>query len=272
MKMTTVAFQEQKGKRPLVMVTAYDYPTARTAEEAGVDAVLVGDSLGMAVLGYDSTLPVTMEDMIHHSKAVRRGLSRALMVVDMPFMSYQVGVEDALRNAGRLVQEGGADAVKLEGGEPVVPQIRALVRSGIPVMGHLGLTPQSVHQLGGYKVQGRSPDAAARIVEDARRLEEAGCFSLVLECVPQSVAAEVRDAVSVPVIGIGAGVACDGQVLVIHDLLGWTYGKPPRFVKQYANFAEWAAQAVRTYAEEVREGRFPTVLHTYQDEKKETVS
>ncbi|MBX6394855.1 MAG: 3-methyl-2-oxobutanoate hydroxymethyltransferase [Alicyclobacillaceae bacterium] len=266
-----MSFRQRKGGPPLVMVTAYDYPTARAAEQAGVDAVLVGDSLGMAVLGYSSTVPVTMEDMLHHSRAVRRGIERTLMVVDMPFLSYQVSVEEAVRNAGRLVQEGGADAVKLEGGWPVIDRVQAIVRSGIPVMGHLGLTPQSVHQLGGYKVQGKTPDAAARIVEDAKRLEEAGCFSLVLECVPEGLAARVAQSVSIPVIGIGAGARCDGQVLVIHDLLGWSYRKPPKFVKSYANFAQAAAGAIAQYADDVRHGRFPAAEHTYFPEVKEPV-
>ncbi|MCL6548831.1 MAG: 3-methyl-2-oxobutanoate hydroxymethyltransferase [Alicyclobacillus sp.] len=259
-----MAFRKMKGSRPLVVITAYDYPTARAAEQAGVDAVLVGDSLGMVVLGYPSTVPVTMEDMIHHSRAARRGLTRTLMIVDMPFLSYQVSVEEALRNAGRLMQEGGADAVKLEGGEAVADRVRAIVSAGIPVMGHLGLTPQSVHQLGGYRVQGRSPEAAQRLLEDAKRLEDAGCFSLVVECVPQEVAARVAAAVSVPVIGIGAGARCDGQVLVVHDLLGWSYAeKRPKFVKQYAAFASEAADAIARYADDVRTRRFPGPEHSY---------
>ncbi|MDI3256275.1 MAG: 3-methyl-2-oxobutanoate hydroxymethyltransferase [Kyrpidia sp.] len=264
-------FRNRKGSVPLVMVTAYDYPTARAAEDAGVDAVLVGDSVGMAVLGHTSTIPVTMEEMLHHSRAVRRGLEKTLMVVDMPFLSYQVSVEDALRNAGRLMQEGGADAVKLEGGAAVADRIEALVRAGIPVMGHIGLTPQSVHQLGGYKVQGKDPDAASRLLDDARRLEEAGCFALVVECIPEGLGAQIGRTVSIPVIGIGAGAYCDGQVLVMHDLLGWSYHPAPKFVKRYADFAGAAAEAVRQYASDVRERRFPAVEHVYFPESGERV-
>ncbi|HHY67214.1 MAG TPA: 3-methyl-2-oxobutanoate hydroxymethyltransferase [Alicyclobacillus sp.] len=266
-----MAFRKRKGGLPLVMVTAYDYPTARVAEEAGVDAVLVGDSLGMTVLGYTSTIPVTMDDMVHHARAVRRGLQNTLLVVDMPFLAHRLSLEETLRNAGRLLQEGGADAVKLEGGREVTDRVAALTEAGIPVMGHIGLTPQSVQQLGGYKVQGREPAAAEKLLEDGRRLEEAGCFSLVVEGVPEGLGAKISRALSIPVIGIGAGAYCDGQVLVIHDLLGWSYGPKPKFVKRYAHFAEAAVGAVRQYATEVRERQFPDPAHVYDPESGETV-
>ncbi|MBX5436966.1 MAG: 3-methyl-2-oxobutanoate hydroxymethyltransferase [Alicyclobacillaceae bacterium] len=260
-----MSFRSRKGGPPLVMVTAYDYPTARAAEEAGVDAILVGDSLGNVVLGYSSTLPVTMDDMVHHSRAARRGAPHTLMVVDLPFLSYQVSVEEALRNAGRLMQQGGADAVKLEGGKPVADRVKAIVEAGIPVMGHLGLTPQAIHQLGGYRVQGRTPEAARQLEDDAKLLEESGCFALVLECVPEELATNIARSLSIPVIGIGAGAGCDGQVLVIHDLLGWSYAKKlPRFVKQYANLAEVARNALCEYADDVRSGRFPAAEHMYR--------
>ncbi|MFB3904830.1 MAG: 3-methyl-2-oxobutanoate hydroxymethyltransferase [Acidobacteriota bacterium] len=241
----------------IAVLTAYDAITARLFDSAGIDVLLVGDSLGMVVLGYETTLPVTMADMLHHTRAVARGASRALVVADMPFLSYQISVEEALRNAGRFIQEAGAAAVKIEGGRPVLDVVRRLVGIGIPVMGHLGLTPQSVHQLGGFRMQARNEEAARALLEDARVLEEAGVFSIVLESIPDRVAAEVTSALRVPTIGIGAGPFCDGQVLVGPDVLGLYDGNVPSFVKQYANLRETIVSAAREYAREVREGQFP---------------
>ena len=236
-KITTLALRQKKERgEPIVMLTAYDYPTAMAEDQAGVDVILVGDSLGMVILGYENTLPVTMEEMLHHSRAVSRGAKSALLVGDMPFMSYQVSAEEALRNAGRFLQQGGMDAVKLEGGRERFDAVQAIVGAGIPVMGHLGLTPQSVHQLGGFRPQGRTASAAKRLLEDALLLEEAGCFSLVLESVPARLAELVSRRLAIPTIGIGAGVGCDGQVLVTHDLLGLFDRFTPKFVKKYANF------------------------------------
>lgn len=253
----------KQEKRPIVMVTAYDYPTAKLVDESGVDVILVGDSLGMVVLGYDSTIPVTLEDMVHHTRAVARGAKRALIVADMPFLTYHGTREETLKNAGRLIQEGHAHAVKMEGGEEILPAVRACVQAGIPVMGHLGLTPQAVHQLGGYKVQGKDLASARKIVEDAKRLEETGAFAIVLECVPEALARLVTETVSVPTIGIGAGAACDGQVLVFHDLVGFASDLKPKFVKQYADIGRDIRAAVARYAEEVRARRFPGPEHTF---------
>lgn len=247
---------KRRGER-IPMLTAYDYPTARLLDAAGIPVILVGDSLGTTVLGYETTIPVTMDDVIHHARAVVRGTSRALIVADLPFMSYHPSQEEALRNAARLMQEGGAQAVKLEGGASVAATVRRLVESGIPVQGHLGLTPQSFYQLGGYRVQGKTDDAARRILDDARRLEEAGVFSLVLELVPASLAQTVTRALSIPTIGIGAGPFCDGQVQVIHDLLGVDPDFKPRHVRRYANLAEIIRGAVTAYATDVRQGAFP---------------
>ena len=253
---------KDEGRR-FAMLTAYDYLSARILDEAGIPILLVGDSLGMVMLGHPTTLPVTMEDMLHHAKAVARGARQALLVGDMPFMSYQASVDDAVRNAGRFVQEGGMHAVKLEGGGAVVEITRRLTEAGIPVMGHLGLTPQSVHQMGGFKVQGNSDAQAARILADAKALEKAGAFSLVLEGMPSKLAAEITHALRIPTIGIGAGPGCDGQVLVFHDMLGLTTGKAPKFVKRYANLAEEISRAVTAYAEDVRTGKFPGPEHEY---------
>jgi 3-methyl-2-oxobutanoate hydroxymethyltransferase len=247
----------------IAMLTAYDYPTARLLDEAGVPIILVGDSLGMVVLGYDSTLPVTMADMIHHTKAVVRGTKQAHVVADMPFMSYQTGPEDALRNAGRLIQEGGAQSVKLEGGKTVAETVRRLIEAGIPVMGHLGLTPQSLHQLGGYKIQGKTPAAAVKLVNDALALEEAGAYAVVLEGIPAPLAARITDRLSVPTIGIGAGPYCDGQVQVLHDMLGLYPEFVPKHAKQYAQLAEEIGRAVQQYMAEVSEGRFPTEKESF---------
>ena len=253
---------KDEGRR-FAMLTAYDYLSARILDEAGIPILLVGDSLGMVMLGHPTTLPVTMEDMLHHAKAVARGARQALLVGDMPFMSYQASVDDAVRNAGRFVQEGGMHAVKLEGGGAVVEITRRLTEAGIPVMGHLGLTPQSVHQMGGFKVQGKTDAQAARILADAKALEKAGAFSLVLEGMPSKLAAEITHALRIPTIGIGAGPGCDGQVLVFHDMLGLTTGKAPKFVKRYANLAEEISRAVTAYAEDVRTGKFPGPEHEY---------
>jgi 3-methyl-2-oxobutanoate hydroxymethyltransferase len=263
--MTTVLDVQRfkdEGRR-FAMLTAYDFLSARILDEAGIPILLVGDSLGMVMLGHPTTLPVTMDDMLVHAKAVSRGARQALLVGDMPFMSYQASVEDAIRNAGRFVQEGGMHAVKLEGGGPVVEITHRLTEIGIPVMGHLGLTPQSVHTMGGFKVQGKTEKQATRILADAKALEDAGAFSVVLEGMPSKLAAEVTQALRVPTIGIGAGPACDGQVLVFHDMLGLTTGKAPKFVKRYANLAEDIARAATEYAEDVRAGRFPGPEHEY---------
>lgn len=247
---------KMRGEK-IAMLTAYDAALARLLDQAGIDVILVGDSLGMVVLGYENTLPVTLDAMVHHTRAVTRGARRALVVADMPFLSYQVGLIAAVRNAGRLIQQGGAAAVKIEGGRSVVPVVRRLVEIGIPVMGHLGLTPQSVHQVGGFRRQARTPQEAACLLEDARALEEAGIFALVLESIPASVAERVTAELAIPTIGIGAGPACDGQVLVSYDAFGLYHGPLPPFVKPYAALAEVIRQATRCYVEEVRSGRFP---------------
>lgn len=261
---TTAHLQKMKKKaEKIVMITAYDCPTAGLVDEAGVDIILVGDSMGNVILGYENTIPVTLDDIIHHTKAVVRGTQRAMVAADMPFLTYQTGPSDALRNAGRLLQEGGAGAVKLEGGSAVCPQVRALVEAGIPVIGHLGLTPQSIHVFGGYKLQGREPEEARKILSDARALEQAGAFAIVLECIPEELAARVTAALSIPTIGIGAGLHCDGQVLVLHDMLGIAGKVHPRFVKQYAHLSEAIRKAVEQYAEEVRQEKFPDAEHSF---------
>lgn len=263
-RVTTAALLEMKEKgEKITMITAYDYPTACLLDEAGIDILLVGDSLGNVVLGYENTLPVTMEESLHHTKAVARGAKRAMVVGDMPFLSYQTTVADAVLNAGRYLKEAGAQAVKLEGGRERAEVVRALVEAGIPVMGHLGLTPQSVHQLGGFRVQGRTEEAAQRLIEDALILEEAGIFSLVLEAVPSGLAAEVTKRLRVPTIGIGAGPHCDGQVLVFHDMMGLTNKKVPKFVKKYASLYELMLDALRRFKAEVQEGVFPGPEHCY---------
>ncbi len=263
-KVTTATIRDMKKRgEKITMITAYDYPTAAVVDEAGIDLILVGDSLGMVVLGYDSTLPVTMDVMIHHTKAVTRAVSRALVIGDMPFMSYQASVDEAVRNAGRFLQEAGAQAVKLEGGREVAEVTRRIAAAGIPVMAHLGLTPQSVHQLGGYKVQGKGNEAANRILEDAKILQEAGAFSIVLECIPTELGRVISETLSIPTIGIGGGIHCDGQVLVIHDLLGMFERFTPKFVKKYANINAQMKEAVGKYIEEVREGQFPGPEHSF---------
>jgi len=243
---------------PIVMLTAYDFPSARLVDQAGADIILVGDTLGMVVLGYDTTVPVTMDEMLHHVKAVTRGAKRAFVVADMPFMSYQTGPDDALRNAARFLKEAGAHAVKLEGGVAVAETVRALVDAGIPTMGHIGLTPQSVHQFGGWKVQGKTPQSAIRLMNDAQKLERAGAFAVVLELVPTPLARLITKRLRVPTIGIGAGVDCDGQVQVFHDLLGLFEEFTPKHTKRYAEAGELIRNALAAYATDVRESRFPT--------------
>jgi 3-methyl-2-oxobutanoate hydroxymethyltransferase len=263
-RITAPAVLDMKRRGEVIsVVTASDFPTARLADEAGVEILLVGDSVGTVVLGYDSTLPVTMEDILHHTRAVVRAKTAALVVADMPFMSYQASVEDAVRNAGRLVQEGGADAVKLEGGERVAEAVRRIVEIGIPVMGHLGLTPQSVLAFGGYKVQARGEADQERLLREARVLESCGCFTLVLEGIPARLGAAVTRALTIPTIGIGAGVQCDGQVLVSHDLLGLYLGRTPKFVRRYAELAGSVREAFERYVADVKARRFPSERESY---------
>lgn len=265
MKNTAATFAAAKAKgEKLSMLTAYDYLTAKLEDESGINGILVGDSLGNVVLGYEDTVSVTMEDMIHHGAAVARGAKNALVVVDMPFMSYEVTVEEAVRNAGRLMKEGRAGAVKLEGGVRVAEQIRAIVKAGIPVMGHIGLTPQSINVFGGFKVQGKSEEAARALLADAKAVEEAGAFAVVIEAVPAALAQMITDAVSIPTIGIGAGAGCDGQILVYQDMLGMFSDFTPKFVKRYANVGEVMREAFANYAAEVASGAFPTEEHTYK--------
>lgn len=269
-KVTTLALRQKKERgEPITMLTAYDYPTALAMDQAGVDVILVGDSLAMVVLGYENTLPVTMDEMLHHSRAVARGAKSALLIGDMPFMSYQVSVEEATRNAGRFLQQGGMDAVKLEGGRERAEAVRCITSAGIPVMGHIGLTPQSVNQLGGFRAQGKTAIAARRLVEDALILEEAGCFSLVLESVPARLAELISKKISIPTIGIGAGVGCDGQVLVTHDLLGLFDRFTPKFVKKYADFHHEMRRAFTDYIEDVETKRFPAQEHTVEMDDRE---
>jgi 3-methyl-2-oxobutanoate hydroxymethyltransferase len=264
-KVTTLTFRQKKERgEPISMLTAYDYPTALAMDQAGIDSILVGDSLAMVVLGYENTLPVTMEEMLHHARAVARGAKSALLVGDMPFMSYQISVEEAARNAGRFLKEAGMDAVKLEGGRERVEAVRAITGAGIPVMGHLGLTPQSIHQLGGFRAQGKTAAAAKRLIEDAHLLEEAGCFSLVLESVPARLAELISRELGIATIGIGAGAGCDGQVLVTHDLLGLFERFTPKFVKQYANFHLEMQRSFGEYIADVTAGAFPAAEHTVE--------
>jgi len=262
-KVTPLTFREKKAAgQPISVLTAYDIAMAQAVDEAGLDSVLVGDSLGMVMLGYETTLPVTMDEMLHHCRAVARGARRALRIGDMPFLSYQVSVEEAVRNAGRFLQEGGMEAVKLEGGRERLPAVAAIVGAGIPVMGHLGLTPQSVHALGGFRPQGRTAETARRLLEDALALQDTGCFSLVLESIPARLAAYVSKRLSIPTIGIGAGVGCDGQVLVTHDLLGMFPRFTPRFVRQYADLHAEMVKAFGTFRSEVEARAFPGDEHS----------
>jgi 3-methyl-2-oxobutanoate hydroxymethyltransferase len=250
-------------KKKITCLTAYDYPTACLLDEAGVEILLVGDSLGMVVLGYDSTLPVTLEEMLHHVRAVRRGTKRALLVADMPYGSFHVSIDESIRNAMRLVKEGGAEAVKIEGGERRLELIARLVEAEIPVMGHVGLTPQSINALGGFHVQGKSTDAARQLERDARAVESAGAFSIVLESVPREVAARITDKLHIPTIGIGAGPDCDGQVLVFHDLVGLTIGHQPKFARQYANLGAEISRAAEAYCNDVGDGSFPSDAESF---------
>ena len=265
MKNTTTSIMQMKNSgHKISMLTAYDYTTARLLDEAGVNTILVGDSLGNVILGYEDTISVTVEDMIHHSAAVARGAKNALVVTDLPFMSYQTSVYDAVVNAGRLMKEGRAGAVKLEGGKEVCPQIKAIVSAGIPVVAHLGLTPQSINTFGGFKVQGKTEAAAKKLIEDAKAVEEAGAFLLVLECVPAKLSKLVTESINIPTIGIGAGAGCDGQVLVIYDMLGMFSDFKPKFVKHFANAGDMIREAVKTYIAEIDDGTFPAEEHCYK--------
>jgi len=269
-KITPVDIQALKaaGKK-ITMLTAYDYPTALLEDRAGIDIILVGDSVGMTVLGYENTLPVTMDEMIHHTKAVTRGAKYALVIGDMPFMSYNTSERDAILNAGRFMKEGSADAVKLEGGASVKDIVKAIVKAGIPVMGHLGLTPQTISMLGGFKVQGKDAKAAQKIIDDALMLEEAGAFSVILEAIPAPIAKRITERLTVPTIGIGAGIHCDGQVLVVHDMLGLFDRFTPKFVKRYVNLSESMLKAFGSFREEVSRGEFPTDQHSFHIDEKE---
>jgi len=263
-KVTILDIQRKKiEQQPITMLTAYDYPGATMVDEAGIDIILVGDSLAMTVLGYPDTVSITVDEMLHHCKAVARGAKRAFLVGDMPFMSYQISPREAVRNAGRYMKEAGMDAVKMEGGREVLEAVRAIVAAGIPVMGHLGLTPQTATKLGGYKVQAKTASAAQRLREDALALQEAGCFSIVLEAIPASIGETVSKELSIPTIGIGAGAGCDGQVLVFHDILGLFDRFVPKFVKQYATLRQPILDALQAYREEVEAGTFPAKEHTF---------
>jgi len=259
MRITINQIKEMKQRaEKIVMLTAYDYSTARLVDEAGIPLILVGDSLGMVVLGYESTIPVTMDEMLHHTRAVVRGTKQAMVIGDMPFMTYHVSVEDALRNAARFIQEAGAQAVKLEGGVTVAEKVKRIVECGIPVMGHIGLTPQSIHQFGGFKMQGKTPEAAARLLEDARALEQAGAFAIVLETIPANLGRLITDKTAIPTIGIGAGPDCDGQVQVINDVLGSFSDFVPKHARQYVKLTDIISKAVSQYRDEVRDGTFPS--------------
>jgi 3-methyl-2-oxobutanoate hydroxymethyltransferase len=253
----------KKEKQPITMVTAYDYPTAKLVDQAGVEVILVGDSLGMVVLGYDSTIPVTVADMLHHTKAVTRATTKAMVVTDLPFLSYHGSFDRTLEACATLMQDGKAEAVKLEGGSEMVETIKRLTSAGIPVMGHIGLTPQSVHQLGGYKVQGKDLASAKKLLEDAQALQEAGIFALVMECIPATLAKKISEQLDIPTIGIGAGADCDGQVLVFHDLVGFGNEIKPKFVKQYTNIGEQITRAVHSYTEEIKAKTFPAQEHSF---------
>ncbi len=264
-KVTIETIQEKKQRRePITCLTAYDYAAARLVDEAGVDMVLVGDSLAMVMLGYENTLPVTMEEMLHHTRAARRGVKRALLIADMPYASFHISKKEALRNAARFVKEAGAEAVKVEGGEKRVELVKRLLDAEIPVMGHIGLTPQSIHAMGGYKVQGKAKDQAEILLNDAEELENAGAFAIVLECVPAELAKRITETISIPTIGIGAGPHCDGQVLVINDMLGLDTGIPrPRFVQRYADLNGVISSAVAAYIKDVEDGDYPAKKHCY---------
>lgn len=263
-KVTTSIFRKMKqAQEKITMLTAYDYPTAKVLDRSGVDSILVGDSLGMVVLGYEDTTQVTMEDMIHHIKAVTRGAKRAMVIGDMPFLSYHCGVAQAVLNAGRIIQEGQAQAVKLEGGCEIIEEIKGITRAGIPVVGHIGLTPQSIHKFGGYFIQGKTAEQARKLIDDALALEAAGIFALVLECVPAELAEIISSKLSIPTIGIGAGKGCDGQVLVIHDLVGFYQEKSPSFAKRYGELGAYMEQWASKYNQEVKSGAFPAEEHSF---------
>jgi len=263
-KISILDFKRKKDAgEKITMLTAYDYPMASLVDAAGIDSILVGDSLGMVMLGYDSTVPVTMDEMIHHTKAVRRGTKRAFLIGDMPFMSYQVSDEDAVFNAGRFIKEAGCEAVKIEGGREACPRIEAIVGAGIAVLGHIGLTPQSISKLGGYKVQGKDAAAAKRLTEDAILLEKTGCFAVVLECVPGDLAEKITAKLGMPTIGIGAGAGCDGQVLVTHDIVGYFDRFVPKFVKQYAKINRTMTEAIEAFKRETESGEFPEEKHSF---------
>lgn len=263
MKRTGHFLKMKQDDEKIVMLTAYDYPSAKLAEQAGVDMILVGDSLGMVVLGYESTIPVTIDDMIHHSKAVKRGAPNTFVVTDMPFMSYHSSLEETMKNAAKIIQTGNADALKLEGADEVLEKITALTKAGVPIIAHLGLTPQSVGVLGGYKVQGKSAESAKKLIEDAKKCEEAGAIALVLECVPHQVAKLVTEALSIPTIGIGAGAGTDGQVLVYHDVINYGVDRVAKFVKTYGNANELIKQALESYVSEVKTRDFPALQHSF---------
>ncbi|OIK17103.1 3-methyl-2-oxobutanoate hydroxymethyltransferase [Bacillus sp. MUM 116] len=269
MKQTTDFLKMKQNQEKIVMLTAYDYPSAKHAEQGGVDIILVGDSLGMVVLGYDSTIPVTLNDMIHHTKAVKRGAKDTFIVVDMPFLTYHLSVNETLKNAGRLIQETGAHAVKLEGADDVVGKIAVLTKAGIPVCAHLGLTPQSVGVLGGYKVQGKDSNTAIKLLEDAKECERAGAFAVVLECVPKQLAQEIAKELNIPVIGIGAGAEVDGQVLVYHDILGYGVDRVPKFVKKYSNLDPFITESIEAYSYEVKSSKFPEEQHSFTMKEEE---
>lgn len=265
MKNTVATFQKMKEEgQKISMLTAYDYSTAKVVDNAGVNSILVGDSLGMVMLGYEDTIPVTVEDMIHHGRAVTRGAQNALVVIDMPFMSYEVSVEQAVQNAGRIMKETQANAVKLEGGSRVAPQIKAITKAGIPVCAHIGMTPQSVNSYGGFKVQGKSIEAAQAVIDDALAIQEAGAFAVVIECVPAKLAALISEKLTIPTIGIGAGAGCDGQVLVYQDMLALFSDFKPKFVKHFAQLGDAMTKAFKTYDEEVKAGTFPAEEHTFK--------
>jgi 3-methyl-2-oxobutanoate hydroxymethyltransferase len=264
-KTTVQDFLKKKAEgRKIAMLTAYDYPFAQIADEAGMDAVLVGDSLGVVVQGLENTLPVTMDEMIYHTKMVSRAVKNALVIGDMPFMSYQASMEDAVRNAGRFLKEGGAAAIKIEGGSEIADRIKAMTKSDIPVMAHIGLTPQSIHRMGGYKVQGKTKGAAKKLIEEGHIVEDAGAFAVVLEGIPMALAGQITRTLSIPTIGIGAGPYCDGQVLVIHDLLGLFDRFVPKFIKRYANLKEEAVRAIEEYRKEIEEGVFPSEEQSFK--------
>lgn len=265
MKKTVATFKEAKiNNKKLSMVTAYDYSMAKLVDEGGIDGILVGDSLGMVTLGYENTLAVTIDDMIHHTKAVSRGANNALVVADMPFLSYHISIEESIKNAGRLIKEGNAHAVKLEGGRDVIDKVEGIVKAQIPVMGHIGLTPQSINMFGGFKVQGKTIEQIQNLIDDAKCLEEAGVFAIVLECIPEKISKIITESVSIPTIGIGAGKYCNGQILVINDMLGMYSDFTPKFVKQYKNLKEDINEAINNYIKDIKTGAFPEEKHSFK--------